>query len=163
MASFDIAIDTVLRNEGGGKVTRDPRDPGGLTRWGVSKRAHPDVDILNLTEEQAVDIYCRLYWDRYGVWRLLDQELATKVLDMTVVMGGRPAVRCLQRALRAVGSAVVEDGLLGPQTAAAANAHDTFELMPALRSECAGRFREVIARRPLSGVYERGWLNRAYA
>jgi lysozyme family protein len=163
LSSFDVAIATVLRNEGGGRVTNDPRDPGGLTRWGISKRAHPEVDILNLTAEEAVQIYYSKYWERYGVWRLLNQGLATKVLDMTVVMGGRPATRCLQRALRAVGSPVVEDGILGPQTADAANAHDPFELMPALRSECAGRFREIIARRPLSGVYERGWLNRAYA
>jgi lysozyme family protein len=163
VAQFDIAVDTVLRNEGGGRLTQDPRDPGGTTRYGISQRAHPNVDIINLTETAARTIYYRDYWERFGIWRLFDQQLAGKVFDMAVVMGGRPAVRCLQRALRAVGVYVTEDGRLGPQTASAANAHDHYELMPALRSECAGRFREIIAHRPLSGVYARGWLRRAYS
>ena len=163
MAQFDIAVNTVLRNEGGGRLVQDQRDAGGTTRYGISQRAHPDVDIINLTESAARAIYYRDYWERYNVWRLFDQELATKVFDMTVVMGGRPAVRCLQRALRATGVDVTEDGLLGPQTAGAANSHDLYDLLPALRSECAGRFREIIAHRPLNAVYERGWLRRAYS
>jgi len=163
VAIFDLAVEQTLRNEGGSRLVQDPRDPGGTTRYGISKRAHPDINIEALTERQARQIYYRHYWEKYQIWRLFDQEVASKVFDMAVVMGGRPAVRCLQRALRACGVFVVEDGLLGPQTAGAANAHDKQELMSALRSECAGRFREIIAAKPLMGVYERGWLRRAYA
>jgi lysozyme family protein len=59
-ADFDKALRFVLSFEGG--YVNDPRDPGGETRYGISKRAHPDVDIKNLTREQAAHIYYRSYW-----------------------------------------------------------------------------------------------------
>lgn len=35
----------------------DPDDPGGATKYGIDQRSHPDVDIKNLTETQAIAIY----------------------------------------------------------------------------------------------------------
>jgi len=35
----------------------DPDDPGGATKFGIDQRSHPGVDIENLTEDQATDIY----------------------------------------------------------------------------------------------------------
>lgn len=41
----------------------DPDDPGNAgsnyrgTKYGIDARSHPDVDIKNLTEDQATDIY----------------------------------------------------------------------------------------------------------
>ena len=43
MAHFERAIDKTLAWEGG--YVNDPKDPGGETKYGISKRAHPDVDI----------------------------------------------------------------------------------------------------------------------
>ncbi len=58
---FRRALAFVLEFEGG--YSNDPDDPGGETKWGISKRAYPNVDILNLTPEQALEIYSRDYWD----------------------------------------------------------------------------------------------------
>ena len=55
-------IKEVLRREGGAKLTKDPDDPGGTTKYGISKRANPDVDVENLTEDEAVLIYLDKYW-----------------------------------------------------------------------------------------------------
>jgi len=44
-------IKEVLRREGGAKLTKDPDDPGGVTKYGISKRSNPDVDVENLTED----------------------------------------------------------------------------------------------------------------
>lgn len=52
------------RNDGA--YTDDPNDPGGETRWGISKRAYPNLDIKNLSFEQATDIYAKDYWDACG-------------------------------------------------------------------------------------------------
>ena len=49
--SFEQAVAMVFKHEGG--YVNDPKDPGGETRWGISKRAYPDVDILRLTEDEA--------------------------------------------------------------------------------------------------------------
>jgi hypothetical protein len=61
---FDFAFNlTVLRFEGGGRYTNDPDDPGGETKWGLSKNGNPDLDIANLTKQDAWDIYRKRYWD----------------------------------------------------------------------------------------------------
>ena len=111
--SFEQAVAMVLRHEGG--YSNDPRDPGGETRFGISKRAYPDVDILRLTEDEAKAIYKRDYWDKLRPDEL-PQELAICVFDCAVNMGRDKAIRLLQRAC-----GVAQDGVMGGNTLAAAN------------------------------------------
>lgn len=42
--------------------TNDPDDPGGETKWGISKLGNPDLDIAALTLEDASEIYYKRYW-----------------------------------------------------------------------------------------------------
>lgn len=58
--SFPGAVSFVLSREGG--YSLDPLDPGGETKFGISKHAHPDEDIKGLTEDRARQIYCEEYW-----------------------------------------------------------------------------------------------------
>ena len=60
LVKFDDIIKVVLKHEGG--YVNDPKDPGGETNFGIAKRSHPDVDIENLTEDEAKDIYKEHYW-----------------------------------------------------------------------------------------------------
>jgi len=53
---------SILRHEGG--YVNNPNDPGGETKYGISKRSYPNVDIKNLTPEQALEIYHRDFWPR---------------------------------------------------------------------------------------------------
>ncbi len=62
--NFEKSVAFVLRREGG--YVNDPNDPGGETKYGISKRSYPDIDIKALTEKQAKGIYRRDYWDRAG-------------------------------------------------------------------------------------------------
>jgi lysozyme family protein len=57
-----IAITILL--EGGGVYTNIPGDPGGETKFGLSKAANPDLDIKNLTVMGAEDRYFTHYWDK---------------------------------------------------------------------------------------------------
>ena len=50
-------IKHVLRREGGDKITRDPDDPGGLTKFGISKRSHPDTLILRISQKMMQFLY----------------------------------------------------------------------------------------------------------
>lgn len=50
-------------NRADGGYTNDPVDPGGETKFGISKRAHPGIDIKGLTLPQALHIYRAEYWD----------------------------------------------------------------------------------------------------
>ncbi len=63
--NFERAVDFVLGQEGG-YTPGIPGDPGGETHWGISKGAHPNLDIKNLTREQAIQIYRDEYWNGVG-------------------------------------------------------------------------------------------------
>ena len=163
-ALFVQAVTRVLANEGG--YASLANDPGGETNFGISQREYPNLSIRDLTREGAVAIYFRDFWKagRYGE---LPGALAVKVFDLSVNMGPAHAVRCLQRALRACGTTVVEDSALGNATISAAKRADGGALLAALRSEAAGYYRamtEMSASRPGGGEEDvlAGWLNRAY-
>jgi lysozyme family protein len=82
MPDFDRAVRFVLQEEGvkfdsswnvvDPGYVNDPRDPGGETKFGISKRANPDLDIKGLTYEQALAIYRDRYWTPYGLDGLSD-------------------------------------------------------------------------------------------
>src|SRR5690606_3267043 len=116
---FRRAVEVVLQHEGG--YANDPRDPGGETKWGISKRSYPHLDIANLTREEAIEIYRRDWWQRYGYGRIDDADVAAKVMDLAIKMGPATAHRLLQEALVFVGCPVAVDGIIGPQTIGAAN------------------------------------------
>lgn len=159
---FVRAVKIVLDHEGG--YVNDPDDPGGETRWGISKRSYPDLDIASLTREQAAEIYYRDWWRRYGYSKFDVPEIATKVFDLAVNVGPTAAHKILQRALHACGQRhVVVDGILGPQTIGAANDVHPLMLLAALRAEAAAHYRTLVARNPRLNKYLNGWLNRAYA
>jgi len=50
MADFDPAVAKTLIREGGARFTDNPDDRGGATKYGISQRAYPGVDIPSLTE-----------------------------------------------------------------------------------------------------------------
>jgi lysozyme family protein len=82
--SFDQAVTFVLEREGG--LSDDPTDPGGLTNFGISQRAYPDLDIRHLTVEGATAIYKRDYWDAAGC-DALTPAVALAVFDSAVNCG----------------------------------------------------------------------------
>ena len=91
-----IQEETGGRSDGG--YTNDPDDPGGETKYGISKRYHPDVDIKALTQSDAVGIYVKKYWDRYQVSKI-PRSYRMIYFDMLVNPGPAAAGKILQRAL----------------------------------------------------------------
>lgn len=157
---FLAAVERVLADEGG--YSSNPADSGGATRFGISARAHPGVDIATLTRDAAVNIYWSEWWLRFGFARL-PAALAAKTFDLAVNIGAAHAFECLQRALRACGMPVTDDGALGAATIRAAQHADPVAAMSALRSEAAGYYRLVASKQKHGADFIKGWLNRAYA
>ncbi|MGH8014318.1 MAG: glycoside hydrolase family 108 protein [Candidatus Binataceae bacterium] len=154
----------VLKDEGG--YVDNPMDPGGETRFGICKRDYPSLNIKSLTREDAEAIYYRDWWTRFNYSRL-PGPIAVKIFDLAVNMGPEHAAQCLQRALRACGRRVADDGVLGIKTYGAAGAVNQLALMAAIRSEAAGYYRMLAASQRGArdeGDHEflQGWLNRAY-
>lgn len=80
-ANFDRAFVVVVGIEGG--YVNDPADPGGETKFGISKRRYPDLNIAALTLDQAKAIYLRDYWNSHGL-DALEYGKALLVFDCAV-------------------------------------------------------------------------------
>ncbi len=131
MQSIERIAQEIVAREGG--YVDDPDDPGGATNFGVTihtmRRLGMDLtrdgvvdarDVRALTRDQAVALFISHYYQRPGIARL-PQSLQASVFDMYVNAGAN-AVKILQRLLREMGQEVEVDGLIGPQTVAAAEA-----------------------------------------
>ena len=59
---FEKAVEFTLRMEG--ELSKDKDDPGGLTKYGISKKQYPYLNIEELTLEEAIGIYYRDYWKK---------------------------------------------------------------------------------------------------
>ena len=108
--AFNILVDP---NHEGGYTAGDPGDPGGETKYGISKRAYPDLDIAGLTLDDARAIYRRDYWDK-GEIDIMDPEARYQAFDFAVNHGVEEMRKVVQRAL-----GVTVDGEWGDETKAA--------------------------------------------
>lgn len=157
---FNKAVEYVLKNEGGHYF--DKLDKGGETNFGICKRNYPNLDVWHLTREQAIKIYYCDYWLKGRFEQIPNEELGAKMFDLSVNMGIYAETLVLQRALRAAGIAVDEDGIFGEQTLAAVTFADQKVLMGTVKSEAAGYYRSIVSKDPSQKKFLKGWLNRAY-
>lgn len=127
--NFERAVAFIFRHEGG--YVNDLRDPGGETKYGISKRAYPNLDIKELTEDKAKEIYRRYYWDK-AECGALDWPLCLVHFDACVNLGMSKAMEI---------------------KAKASGWTDYLFLRLRFYSALAGR-------QPSSMVYLRGWINR---
>jgi lysozyme family protein len=99
----------ILMWEGG--LSTDPHDPGGLTKYGISSASYPNVNIRELSREQALAIYEQDFWLGLQLPEL-HPAVAFVVMDAAINMGPHTAVTLLQKVI----GQVHVDGILGPET-----------------------------------------------
>lgn len=174
-SNFLVAFNYVLKHEGGWSDHKD--DPGGATNYGISLRflrrqqvingdldrdGDIDADDIRLVDlDVAHEIYLKEWWARHK-YKHFDLSVGKRIFSFAVNMGSATAHRLAQRACRANGIELVEDGVLGPKSRAAINKIQPKEFVIALRSEAAGHYRVLIERNGDFKSFERGWLRRAY-
>jgi len=162
MADFKLSIDHTLNLEGG--VSDHVSDRGGLTKYGISSRSYPELDIKNLTIEKAKEIYKRDFWDKLSLDKVTSQDVAGKLFDIAVNAGWPRAGRMLQEALNKLlndKKYLMIDALVGAKTILAVN-HYKYpgEILTTLRGLQFMHYWQIIARDPGQGVFFRGWLKR---
>lgn len=120
MTNKDLIWQFILEHEGG--YVNHPSDPGGETKYGITKASYPNLDIKNLTVEDAKEIYYRDYFPKVKGEELLkiSPGLALMVADMAFNAGPGRAAKILQQAVnKLAGSKVLTvDGGIGPKTLA---------------------------------------------
>ena len=154
-------IAEILKHEGG--YVNHVSDNGGPTKFGITQRTYPDLDIENLTREQAAEIYRRDWYLPLRCDQIADERVALKLLDVAVNMGASRAVRMFQQALIERGHAIQATGRINDATIAAANKANPEKLLEVFRRRQADRYRAIIAADPSQVVFERGWMNRVNA
>ena len=154
MKTFNEIIEKVLEHEGG--YVNDPKDLGGETKYGITKRFYPDLDIKNLTIEQAKEIYKKDYWDKNRI-ESLPQELWHIFFYMCVNMGRRTAVKILQRAAVNKGKDIEVDGGLGPKTIAALKGVE----LDRVRAYRVKYYVDLITNKPEQEKFYLGWFRRS--
>jgi lysozyme family protein len=151
---FEDALRSVLRWEGG--FSNHPKDPGGATNYGITQRTLSQwrgrpvsvVEVRNLSFEDVVPIYKKLYWDECRCGEMPD-GLDLLVFDSAVNQGPNRAKRLLQRSL-----GVAEDGIIGPATMAAIRRLDNRALLDELVS------RRAVHCASLQSDFHLGWFRR---
>jgi lysozyme family protein len=158
LVSSTITLETGGDKNGG--YTNDPDDSGGATKWGISQKAFPDVDIKALTYKDAVEIYFNIFWNPLYDF-IPDEVLAFKIFDLGVLFGKKAVVRNLQRALLKYKTLAI-DGVFGPMTLTAVITCIAKGELIEVREDFLHRMRNRVFWLTLvkNWKYKKGWLNR---
>lgn len=137
--TFEQAFDRLIGHEG--EFTDDPKDRGNWTtgiigkgickgtKFGISAMTYPDLDIKNLTLDQAKAIYKRDWWDKLNA-DSLDAAIVFQVWDFAINAGMGTAKRKLQKSV-----GMAEDGIIGPQTLKAIQKADLNDILMKFNAE----------------------------
>lgn len=186
MSAFEPAFKVLMEHEirPGHTYSDDPADPGGPTNYGVSLRwlreAGIDVDgdgdvdvddIKALDLPKSADLYRQRWWDRFHCGLIQNQDVATKVFDMTVNMGPRAVTKkgeiigahiLVQRALARAGRPVSLDGYLGvSESIPAINEVNPTKLLINIVLEQSERYKAIVKADPTKQRFLAGWMKRA--
>jgi lysozyme family protein len=146
--NYDEAFKIVIGHEGG--YVNDLKDPGGETKYGISKRAYPTEDIKSLTLDRAKAIYKRDYWDKVRADEL-PKQVRFSMFDAAVNSGVVQSIKWLQRAV-----GTKDDGIIGPQTLAQLRAREPNRVAAIFN----GQRLKFMASLPTFDRFGRGWARR---
>lgn len=129
-ADFNSIVQRTLKVEGGYSATDG--NSGAPVNFGINQRANPDIDVKNLTKDQAVQLYKSRYWDAIG-GDSLPAGIRATAFDAAVNQG----VPWTKAALQQAGGDVAKFNQLREQ-----------------------RYRSIVASDPSQGKYLSNWLSR---
>lgn len=155
MGDFNSSFDVTMGHEGG--YANNPRDTGGETIFGITRRDHPTstiwikvdkyktayglakaIPLMNADAEiksLAKAIYKTSYWDVNKLDQIKDNAIAAEIFDTGVNMGVGTAAKILQEGLNLTNNAgklypnIVVDGAIGPKTLELVNKHTRLKLL----------------------------------
>jgi lysozyme family protein len=162
MASIFDNVVPELRIKEAGEVNSDS-DYGGLTKFGLSQREYPNIDISRLTEAEALAILKQDYWDHYKLDTIEYQRIANQIFFLLINMNPLHAGTIVQTALNACSRGlikVVVDGIIGSETIARLNQLAPFWLSDRIRVESCRYYLKEADANPAQRANFRGWVRR---
>ena len=153
---FQLAVNWLIDRIEGGLVD-DAGDRGGLTRYGISQRAYPHLDIARLKRGDAEQLYWNDYWYANNC-HCLPPELAVCLFDAAVNHRAKVGGKLLQQALRVNPI----DGIVGPITQSAAMRCEVSEVVPTMLALRADLYRAIITADSTQARFAIGWHRRLF-
>ena len=154
--NFEQCLALVLKHEG--NFVNHPKDPGGMTNLGVTKKVweewvgHPvdEAAMRALGPSDVAPLYKKNYWDK-----IKGDQLPAGVdyacFDLAVNSGVGRAAKTLQQAL-----GVSADGAIGPATLDAVEKADA----RSLATEICDLRLKFLQSLPTFGTFGKGWTRR---
>lgn len=155
---FKLAMGFLLTHEGG--TNNDPIDRGGLTKYGISQKSYPTLNIRKLTVADATVIYYNDYW-KFNACSQFHPGLDIVLFDSSVNCGSASAVKWLQTTLNDLGCSLDVNGRVGTATIVAADKFDSSLLVQGVMALRLKRYSWIIKKHPKQSKYIRGWIERS--
>jgi len=154
--NFEEALKAILKHEGG--YVHHPRDPGGMTNLGVTKKVWEEwvgkpvgeKEMRGLTPDTVAPMYKKKYWDAVKADEL-PTGLDYLMFDFAINAGPGRAAKTMQKAI-----GTTPDGAIGPKTMAALKAADPADLIAKFSMEKELFYKAL----PTFATFGKGWLRR---
>lgn len=177
MAEAALVCQAVMRQEDAnlsGVVTKRPDDLGGLTRFGIAAKWHPDLQnttfYTDMPREAALQVATGIYEKEYAAPLQIDQiaslPIAVKLMSFAVNASMRTAVCKMQMALNLVyptAMACAVDGVMGPKTLDEINRCLEQSLLNSFRLRMIAYYADICRARADQLDNLLGWIDRALA
>ncbi len=139
--------------------SNDPRDPGGLTIWGIASKYHPVAvsRMDKMSKEEAKKVASEIYWNEYwsaGNCDKLPEKTSQAHFDCCVNPGIGAAVRFIQKVV-----GVAEDGSFGPKTKKAVDNYLLSNSDESFANKIIELRRDYYVAKN-NATFGRGWANR---
>lgn len=149
----------LLKEEG--YLSDNPNDSGGLTKFGISQKSYPNLDIAKITQEEAADIYRNDFYNSLKIEMIKDEKIAYEVFDYAVNGGITSSAIALQASLHYLGSKIVIDGEVGLKTISECNSYkDQSLLLYVLTSFRMHKYFNICDKWPKNLEFFEGWARR---
>jgi len=160
MSNFNRCLKLVLHHEGG--YVNHPKDPGGMTNMGITKRVYEEWvgysvsehTMQNLKKEDVAPIYKKNYWDRLKCDQL-PEGLDLCVFDFGVNAGTGRAAKYLQMLIGAT-----KDGAIGPNTLALVDEYISLRGVPDTIDDYQENRQKYYEKLKTFETFGRGWTRR---
>ena len=162
--NFKKAFKEIIGIEGG--YVNNNLDKGGETKFGISKRSYPHLDIKNLTLQDAEEIYYNDYWFELKLDYISDYNISLELFDTSVNMGRYKASTIFQEALNLMNrnqqnfKDLVVDGVIGTKTILAYNEVDKKILLKVLNGLQFMNYVRICENDKTQEVFFNGWMKR---
>lgn len=151
---FVLVVEGALHSNGG--QTNQHNDKGGLTRFGLSQKYNPEIDVTKLTLESAVAHYYKKYYLTPRI-NLLPHYIQPAVFGAYVNAGVDESIKFLQ-----ISAGAAADGVIGSQTISHVAGRTPSALLADFLSRRGADYSLTAASDCSQSGYLRGWLRRTY-